>query len=510
MKRQRRADADAARRAVAYVRESTEEQGRGYSPDGQRQAIARYAEDHGLELIDEYLDFETGREANKRAGFQRLIEDAMAHSFECVLIFHTSRFARNTIEAKRYKKLLRSELGIDVISVTQPLGANVDDPAAFLSESVHEIFDEYYSVSLSFWTKMGLREKARQGLLTGSLGWGLTKGEDGIAIPDPKKAPRVLRMFELYATGQHSDRSIAEWLDAKGLRTTRGRRFTTDTVRDMLCNASYCGYVSGQRDRSKAIKGKHEAIVPEELFDRVQQIRCQRARTHKPGRPSNRYLLRGMARCRRCNGKMQGTGVGRNHVARYCCATRRKTRDCDQPVVPADEVERQLVEFIQGFAPEPSVREEILRRLAEDAGTPESSDTTKRRAALEDRLRRMRDLYELGDFKRPEYLARRDTLNAELAALAPEPIPDFDQARKVLEDFKVFWTAETDPDAKREFLSLIFQGVWLDERRVVAVQPKPSFLAFFEDRAGEAPADMGVKYGSDGGRTLSGHRIEIR
>ena len=96
-------------RDCAYVRESTEEQGRGYSPDGQRQAIARYAEDHGLELIDEYLDFETGREANKRAGFQRLIEDAMAHSFECVLIFHTSRFARNTIEAKRYKKLLRSE-----------------------------------------------------------------------------------------------------------------------------------------------------------------------------------------------------------------------------------------------------------------------------------------------------------------------------------------------------------------------------------------------------------------
>ena len=37
-----------ARRAVAYIRESTEEQGRGYSPDGQRQAIARYAAEHGL------------------------------------------------------------------------------------------------------------------------------------------------------------------------------------------------------------------------------------------------------------------------------------------------------------------------------------------------------------------------------------------------------------------------------------------------------------------------------
>jgi DNA invertase Pin-like site-specific DNA recombinase len=189
MKRQHRRteQAGAARRAVAYIRESTEEQERGYSPDGQRQAIARYADEHGLELVEEYLDFETGREADKRAGFQRLIEDAMAHKFECVLIFHTSRFARNTIEAKRYKKLLRSELGIDVISVTQPLGTDVDDPAAFLSESVHEIFDEYYSVSLSFWTKMGLREKARQGLLTGGLAWGLLKGEEGSPSPTQRR-----------------------------------------------------------------------------------------------------------------------------------------------------------------------------------------------------------------------------------------------------------------------------------------------------------------------------------
>lgn len=37
--------------STADVRESTEEQGRGYSPDGQRQAIARYATDHGMQLV---------------------------------------------------------------------------------------------------------------------------------------------------------------------------------------------------------------------------------------------------------------------------------------------------------------------------------------------------------------------------------------------------------------------------------------------------------------------------
>jgi site-specific DNA recombinase len=299
------------KRAVAYVRESTEEQGRGYSPDGQRQAITRYAAEHGMTLGEEYLDFETGRAAEKRPGFQRLITDAMEHHFDCVLVFHTSRFARNTVEAKRYKKLLRSQLGIDVISVTQPLGNDADDPASFLSESVHEIFDEYYSVSLSFWTKMGLREKARQGLLTGSLPWGYVKGQGGIAQPDPEKAPYVRSIFEMYATGQHTDRTLTAWLNLHDQRTTRGRAFGVDTVREMLCNTAYAGYVSARRDTSKTIKGQHAPIIEEALFDRVQQMRRQRARTLNPGRPSPNYLLRGLARCRRCHGRMQGTTGGR-------------------------------------------------------------------------------------------------------------------------------------------------------------------------------------------------------
>ena len=302
----------------------------------------------------------------------------------------------------------------------------------------------------------------------------------------------MLGMFELYASGEHTDRTVAEWPGFHGQRTARGRSFGADTVRDMLCNAAYCGYVCGHRDRTKQIRGLHEAIVPEALFDRVQELRRQRARTLKPGRPSDRYLLRDLAHCRRCLARMHGTGVGRNHVARYYCSTRRKSHACDQPVVPADEAERQLVHFIAGFAPEPSLREEILRRLATGAG-PESGETTKRRAALEERLRRMRDLYELGDLPRGEYLARRDAINAELNALAPEPIPDLGLARSVLEDFTKFWTTETEPDAKRQFLTLIFEGVWLDERRVVAVQPKPSFLPFFENRTRQGPETVGRK-----------------
>jgi hypothetical protein len=73
-----------------------------------------------------------------------------------------------------------------------------------------------------------------------------------------------------------------------------------------------------------------------------------------------------------------------------------------------------------------------------DSSQPETSEAAERQNALEERLRRTRDLYELGDLPRPEYIARRDAIHTELATLTPEPLPGLDQASKVLEDFTIF------------------------------------------------------------------------
>ncbi len=178
----------------------------------------------------------------------------------------------------------------------------------------------------------------------------------------------------------------------------------------------------------------------------------------------------------------QGSSGGRDLKARYYCSTRRLNRSCDQPITPVERVEQQLVQFLTGFAPSHTIQNEILQRLANPASTADASKIAKRPATLEERLRQMRDLYELGDLPRPEYVARRDAIHAELSGLAPGPIPNIDQASKVLQHFTLFWQQASDPANKRQFLSLIFDGIWLDDGRVVAVQPKPSFLPFFENR----------------------------
>jgi hypothetical protein len=69
---------------------------------------------------------------------------------------------------------------------------------------------------------------------------------------------------------------------------------------------------------------------------------------------------------------------------------------------------------------------------------------------------------------------------------------------------------EEEPDAKRELLQLIFERVWLDDGRIVAVRPKEKFTPFFVAAKTKPPEKRCVEDGSEGTRTRERHRIEIR
>jgi hypothetical protein len=164
----------------------------------------------------------------------------------------------------------------------------------------------------------------------------------------------------------------------------------------MLVNAAYCGYVCGLRSKDRSVRGLHEPLVEEELFDRVQEIRAWRTRVLQPGKPSEDYLLRKLLYCERFGARMHGTRGSRAGVRRYLCSTRRYSKGCGQPITPAEPLEAQLVEWLHDFQPDEQVRTHVLDVIRAEAKRLGGDDPTRRRE-LHGQLDRLRDLYVLGD-----------------------------------------------------------------------------------------------------------------
>lgn len=271
---------------------------------------------------------------------------------------------------------------------------------------------------------------------------------------------------------------MAAWLNAKGARTARGRAFGKDTVREMLLNAAYCGYVTALRSKDRSIRGLQEPIVPEALFDRVQEIRAWRARVLKPGRPSEAYLLRKLLYCERCGARMHGSKGSSGKVRRYQCSTRRYGRNCGQPIVRAEPLEAQMVDWLRGFQPDDKLRATVFASLRGAAMCDEGGEL--RRRELLDQLDRLRDLYVMGDLSKSEYVLRRQAIEEEVERLGPPADLDLSRAEAILRDFARFWEVEPSPAERRRLIASLFDRVWQDGGVIVAVKPREPFVRYFK------------------------------
>ncbi|MCX7837596.1 MAG: recombinase family protein [candidate division WOR-3 bacterium] len=114
-------------------------------------------------------------------------------------------------------------------------------------------------------------------------------------MPDPARAHLVVRMFELYATGNYSIRTLAEEMKKLGLRTTlkNAKPLTIGMIHSTLQNPFYYGMM---RVKNELYPHKYQKLISEELFNKVQQIRL--GYHQKPfkyaGKP---FVLRGLVKC---------------------------------------------------------------------------------------------------------------------------------------------------------------------------------------------------------------------
>lgn len=302
--------------AACYIRVSTDDQIE-YSPQSQLREIKKYAKQHDFFIPDEFIFTDegiSGRNTSKRPEFNRMISIAKKKPkpFDAVLLWKFSRFARNRTDAIVYKNLLRNQCGIDVISISENLGE--DKGTALILESMFEAMDEYYSINLSTEVKRSMQMKAENGeaLIPAPFGY---KNENKKFVVDHERAEIVKTIFNSYENG-NGFRKIAVSLANMGVRTKRGNVPDNRFVEYILRNPFYIGKIrwsNTQQNNANRLKGelanfnlyqgKHQPIISEEQFERVQKIIEETAnifgKYQRKEAPKD-YILKGLVRCGTC------------------------------------------------------------------------------------------------------------------------------------------------------------------------------------------------------------------
>ncbi len=258
---------EVAQRAVAYVRVSTEEQAAsGYGLEAQERAVRAFAESQGYELVEVITDAGVSGTAKPedRPGFARVLQLAREQAFSVLLVWKFDRLSRNLIHAVTTVHRLQEEHGVAVRSVSEPI--DTATPMGRMIFSVLAGMAEQERETIVRRTLAGKREKARQGgFAGGATPLGYKRDKDGGLVVDPAEAAIVRRIFTMREQG-YSPRQIADALNAEGVPGKRGGRWYPATVRYILDNPKYRGFVEYyfRWDGEEYVQreGLHEAIVP--------------------------------------------------------------------------------------------------------------------------------------------------------------------------------------------------------------------------------------------------------
>ena len=292
------------KKAVIYARYSSEKQTE-QSIEGQLSVCYKYAEQHEIQIVDEYIDRALTGTNDNRANFQQMLKDSSKKEWEIVLVYKGDRFARNRIESAINKKVLRDN-GVKVVSATENIP---DTPEGIILESLLEGMAEYYSAELSQKVKRGMAELVKKKMTLGGVAPFGYKYVDKKYIIDEEEAKIVKYVFEEYANGK-SKLEIVNYLNNNNYRNRQGKKFTIRSFGNMMFNTRYYGALTFH---GEIIEDYCPAIISKETFYSVQEKLSYNKHYGGKRKAEERFILSGYLYCGHCGDTIVGiSGTSHN------------------------------------------------------------------------------------------------------------------------------------------------------------------------------------------------------
>src|SRR3712207_9122174 len=177
---------DSPKRAILYVRVSTEEQDKsGYSIPDQLRELRAHAAREGYRVIEEAIDDGHSGADPHRPGLRRVMELAEGGAIDVVLAKKRNRLFRSRLYRLLWDQDL-GELGVSLIAL--------DDTGNRFGDAMQDEFAEWEREEVGKRTQDGLLEKCRSGLVIKRkrAAYGYRASEDGNAMemaePEDRKS----------------------------------------------------------------------------------------------------------------------------------------------------------------------------------------------------------------------------------------------------------------------------------------------------------------------------------
>jgi site-specific DNA recombinase len=353
----------AKRQGILYARVSSKEQEKeGYSIPAQLRNLRDYAKVVQLNLVGEFLDVETAKEAG-RSGFTRML-NFLKKNLACrvLLVEKTDRLYRNL---RDWVTLDDFDLEIHFVKENVILSRDSRSSEKFM-HGIKVLMAKNYIDNLSEETRKGMLEKAKQGIWPSFAPLGYRNVSDShgkrIIEPDPMLAPVITQLFEWYATGQYSLAELTKMSRAGGMTFRKSSAVVPKaTVNKILRNRLYTGDFIWD---GETYSGIHAPLVTQELWDRVQATLDDRLAT-RHRKVKHDFAFSGLISCGHCGCSIVGEIKKGRYVYYHCTGYRGK---CPERYTREEVLEKQFADVLKSLVLDEQIVSWVTEALRQSHG----------------------------------------------------------------------------------------------------------------------------------------------